>query len=76
MSKIFQDPKLNICIALELIENLKEYFTKKRSDEHFLDIISKSKELSLDVIGDTTFPMKQRLGKERNILIMRLKMNP
>ncbi|XP_050064463.1 uncharacterized protein LOC126553328 [Aphis gossypii] len=58
-------PKLNIGIALEMIENLKEYFTKKRSDEHFLDIISKSKKLSLDVNGDTTFPIEQRLRKRK-----------
>jgi len=65
VSKMFQDPKLNIGIALEMIENLKEYFTKKRSDEHFLDIISKSKKLSLDVNGDTTFPIEQRLRKRK-----------
>lgn len=59
VSKMFQDPKLNIGIALEMIKNLKEYFTKKRSDEHFLDIISKSKKLSLDVNGDSTFPIEQ-----------------
>lgn len=48
-----------------MIENLKEYFTKKRSDEHFLDIISKSKKLSLDVNGDTTFPIEKRLRKRK-----------
>lgn len=65
VSKMFQDPKLNIGIALEMIENLKEYFTKKRSNEHFLDIISKSKKLSLNVNGDTTFPIEQRLRKRK-----------
>lgn len=65
VSKMFQDPKLNISNALEMIENLKEYFLTKRSDEHYLNIISKSKKLSIDVNGDTTFPIEQRLRKRK-----------
>lgn len=65
VSKMLQDPKVNIGNALEMIDNLKKYFTTLRSDENFLNIISKAKKLSIDVNGDPIFTIEHRLRKRK-----------
>lgn len=46
---MFQDSKFNTGKASKMIGNLKVYFKTLRSEGHFLNIILKSKKLSVDM---------------------------
>ncbi|XP_072389263.1 uncharacterized protein [Diabrotica undecimpunctata] len=56
VSKILQIPKFDIKSSLDALDNLKKYFITKRSDEHFQNFVTESREISTKANIEEDFP--------------------
>jgi len=56
ISKMLQDPEINISSSAEILQDLVTTLTNKRSDEEFEDFVARAKELAEMIEVDEDFP--------------------
>lgn len=67
LSKMMQNPTINIKICINLLENLIDYFKKYRSDESFNNIMDKANKIADDLNVEPNFPPMQTVRPRKKL---------